>query len=139
MRQRLLLFALGVGVLLGVPALAQGITVHAEWRAKLHGSVAYSAVGGAADYSRAGSSERGINVTVWHARRLAGRRLTVYLAGTLVGRMRVSSTGRAHLYRDTANGQNVPELSPRHHRITVRTRGGVLVASGRLRLVRPPA
>ena len=145
MRQRLGVYMIAVvtvaAMAVGPSASAQGaspsIVPVALWAADLHGATAYPRVRGDAEVVLSGSN-RSINVRIWHAARLAGRRLLVYSGGLLAGHMRVGSKGRAHFSRDTAKGQYVPPLRPDHRWIKVRTRRGVLVASGRLRLVNAP-
>lgn len=92
--------------------------------ATLRGSSTYPAVRGHADY-RSYYRHRELSVSIWHAWRLAGRRVTVFVHGTWVGTMRVWSDGRAHMYR----GWGVPRTSV-GDRIRIRTRSGTLVASG---------
>ena len=148
MRQRLVgytLAAAAVGMLLAVSAasaqrVSPSIEVVAVFETTLKGSSTYSGVRGDAVVAESGSGERSINVAVGHAGKLSGRHLVVYAAGHLIGRMRVSSRGRAHLHRDTADGQYVPVFRVGGHLwVKIRTRRGVLVASGRLHFVPPPA
>lgn len=149
MRRRLFgytLAAAAAGMLLAVSAtsaqrVSPSIEVVAVFKTTLKGSSTYSAVrGGAVVTETHSANERSIDVAIRHAGKLSGRRLAVYAAGHFIGRMRVSSEGRAHLHRDTADGQYVPMFRVGGHLwAKIRTRrGGVLVASGRLHFV-PPA
>jgi hypothetical protein len=79
------------------------------------------------------STKREVEVTVSGIRRLAGRRVTVYVNGRKVGTMRVSSTGRAHRDWSTSHGQSVPSATA-GSTVKIRTTGGTLIASGRYRL-----
>jgi len=137
MRLRLLVcvFAAATAcVLIGAPARASTplIVQDAVWAAKLTGSSAYPAVRGNVEILLTPDT-RTIKVNLSRATRLSGRRLMVYVGGRLTGLMRVGSRGRAHL-----DGPLAPRrLRIGHYRVAVRTRRGVLVASGRLRLVSP--
>ena len=137
MRLRLVvcvLAAAAISVLIGAPARAStpSIVQTALFHAKLRGSSTYPAIRGTADVFET-PDKRTITVNLWRAGRLSGRRLTVYVGGRLTGRMRVGSRGGAHLH-----GPLVPRIRIGHYRVAVRTGHGVLVASGKLRLVNVP-
>lgn len=61
---------------------------------------------------------------------LFGTVVRVYADGVLVGNMRVSALGTARLNRNTDRGQVVPNIAV-GSLVEVKTRTGVLVASGR--------
>jgi hypothetical protein len=107
------------------PAEARGTTIATT----LHGSSAFPNATGSAKFKRDGT-QREFEAEVEHVRALAGKRLTVFVHGTKVGRMRVGNLGRAHLNRSTELGQFVPQISV-GNRVNVRTAAGTLVATGR--------
>ena len=147
MRVRLVLCSLAVlttGVLLGAPAAsARGsspsIVMVALFHGSIRGTTAYPAIRGRASAYETleTDSHSAIRVTLWNARRLSGRRLTVYLHGQFVGRVRVGPRGHAHLVRSTDAGQPVPRLIPGHAKLTVWHRGRI-VAWSRLRFTPVP-
>lgn len=98
-----------------------------DLRAGLHGSRAYPRVTGAAAYEP-DHHGRQLEVHLYHAARLAGWRLVVYVHGTRAGTMTVSRYGYAHLARH----RGVPYCQA-GQAIRIRTRAGVLVASGTFR------
>jgi hypothetical protein len=65
--------------------------------ASLRGSSTYPRVRGHADYTS--SWRRQLDVSIWHARRLARHKVTVYVHGTKVGTMTVWRDGEAHMHR----------------------------------------
>ena len=91
--------------------------------AGLHGSSAYPRVRGHADYMS--SWRRELDVSIWNARRLAGKTLVVYVHGTRAGTMHVWRGGSAHMNRH----RGVPRCSAGTV-IRIRTQSGKLVASG---------
>lgn len=97
-----------------------------QLEAGLHGSKAYPRVRGHADYMS--SWRRELDVSIWHARRLAGKTLVVYVHGTRAGTMHVWRGGSAHMSRH----RGVPRCSA-GTAIRIRTRSGKLVASGTFR------
>jgi serine protease inhibitor ecotin len=97
-------------------------------KAVLKGSSAHPAVTGVATW-KSQSGERELEVEIQHAKPLKGKTLWVRIGGKLVGKMTVSSLGRARLTRDTAAGQSVP-TAVGGKSVKVRTAGGALVASG---------
>jgi hypothetical protein len=114
--------ATGVLVSGGVPAQA----THNDLQARLLGGCVYPAARGLADYaSKHGHDHRALDVSVRHIWRLAGRTLVVYVHGVRLGRMTVSSHGRAHLHR-----HNFSAIQD-GWRIRIRTRSATLVADGR--------
>ena len=126
-RRRLAGAALGVvsaaGVLVsgGVPAQA----THNDLQARLHGSCDYPAARGIAEYAgKHGHDHRALDVTVRHVSRLVGRTLVMYVHGVRLGRMTVSSHGRAHLHR-----HNFSAIQD-GWRIRIRTRSDTPVAVG---------
>lgn len=94
--------------------------------AGLHGSSAYPSVRGHADFES--SRHRHLDVSLWDARRLAGRTVVVYVHGTRVGTMRIGRGGSGHFSRS----RGIPRCSPGTV-IRIRTRSGSRVASGTFR------
>lgn len=126
------------GLLTATAATAQAADTHAQARtaqaapqyysshhlqASLYGSSAHRSVRGHADYRSYGY--RHLDVSVWNARRLAGRTLVVYVHGTRVGTMHIWGSGSGHFYRSSG----VPTCSA-GTAIRIRTGSGTLVASG---------
>jgi hypothetical protein len=107
------------------PAQARGTTITAA----LHGSAGFPSATGSAKFKKDGAN-REFEAQVEHVRSLAGKRLTVFVHGTRVGRMTVGNLGRAHLNRSTELGQSVPQVSA-GNRVNVRTAAGTLVATGK--------
>ena len=145
MRLRLIVCSLAVvtvGGLLGAQAvsargLSPSVPMEAVWRARIHGTSADPAIRGTATYVLVAVTpvDRAIGVNLSGARRFSGHRLAVYVSGRFVGWMRVGSRGRAHLTRNTGSGDFVPKLRQGHQTVGIKTRRGVRVALGRLRLV----
>jgi hypothetical protein len=97
--------------------------------ATLHGAGGFPNATGSAKFKKDGT-KREFEAQVEHVRSLAGKRLTVFVHGTKVGRMRVGNLGRAQLNRSTELGQRVPRVSA-GNRVNVRTAAGALVATGK--------
>ena len=123
------------GILLAVLALTAALlvttapaqAVDVDLHARMHATAAYpNAHGGARYEAHHGRREFGINVS--GIRRLSGKRVTVTVHGTFVGRMWVSRYGTAHLDRH----RGVPRCSGGDV-VRVKTRSGKLVSSGTLR------
>jgi hypothetical protein len=113
--------ATGVLVSGGVPAQA----THSDLQARLDGGCICPAARGLADYAgKHGHDHRALDVSVRHISRLDGRTLVVYVHGVRLGRMTVSSHGRAHLHRH--NFSAIQGGWP----IRIRTRSAMLVAAG---------
>ncbi len=91
--------------------------------AALHGTAGYRSARGHADYRSYG--HRQMDLSLWNARRLAGRTVVVYVHGTRVGTMRIWRGGSGHFWR----GRGIPRCGPGTV-ITIRTRSGALVATG---------
>jgi hypothetical protein len=105
------------------------IAAEVDLRTRLQGSAAFTKANGFSEYDRS-PRDREIEVTVRDIGGLAGRNVVVFVHGTKVGAMRVSSAGVAHREWDTEHGQSVPVASAGDV-VTVRTVGGTLVASGK--------
>jgi hypothetical protein len=98
--------------------------------APLHGTTAYPTATGTSYYYGMGMmGGRDVKVTVNHMTRLAGQRVSVYINGTRVGTMLVSSTGYA--FHDW-NGSFVPYCMGGSG-VFVRTSGGVQIVMGNYR------
>ena len=122
------LLAVGTGaatVLVPVAAPAQAAEV--DCYAHMNSTTAYPNAHGGTRYE-SHTDWREFEIHVAGIQNLAGKRLVVRAHGALVGRMRVSQYGRAHLYRHTG----VPSMQG-GDRIRVRTKAGTLVTSGTLR------
>ena len=120
-----LLAVIAIAAALLAPATAQAAEV--DLHARLHPGAAYPRAYGGASYE-SDHDGREMSVTVRGVKALAGKRLTVRVHGSLVGQMRVSALGIAHLHRHSG----VPACSA-GDMVRVRTAAGVLVVSGRLR------
>jgi hypothetical protein len=96
--------------------------------ATLKGGTAFPGVTGKAKFSHE-AGKRELEVQIEHARPLAGKRLTVFVAGTKVGTMVVGKLGNAHLNRSTERGQTVPRVSAGTG-ASVHTAAGAVVAKG---------
>ena len=124
----LLLIALMLAVLVAAqPVRAKSTAV--TKRAALSGSSAFSGVSGEAKWTSK-SGERELEVQIQDATKLAGKRLTVRIGGTVVGHMKVTALGQARLVKRTQAGQSVP-TSVAGKAVKIRTSSGMLVASGR--------
>jgi hypothetical protein len=97
--------------------------------AALSGSAAFPGVNGEAKW-KSKEGERELEVQIEDATKLAGKRLTVRIGGTIVGHMKVNSLGRARLVKSTQSGQSVT-TSVAGKTVKIRTGNGTLVASGR--------
>ena len=125
MRVTMVVLALALVATL-VPVAVAGGTIR---RIALQGSAAFPAANGKAVYKVDGG-ERELQIEVEDIRRLAGKRVNVFVNGNKIGSPRVSSLGEARVERNTDAGQSVPRItngSP----VRVRTQGGTLIASGR--------
>jgi hypothetical protein len=116
---------MAAAAVVAAPAQARGTTISAT----LHGSGAFPHATGSATFKKDGT-KREFEAEVEHVRSLAGKRLTVFVHGTKVGKMMVGGLGRAHLSRSTELGQRVPRVSA-GNRVNVRTAAGALVATGK--------
>jgi FlaG/FlaF family flagellin (archaellin) len=101
---------------------------HVELFASLHGSKAFPQAHGSSTYERTGTS-RDVKVTVQSIKSLAGKKVTLYVAGKKVGKILVTAGGTATGEFSTAQGDKVP-FSSAGSRVKVRTASGTLVASG---------
>lgn len=95
----------------------------------LHASSTFPAATGKAA-SRVRDGERELEVEVEHVRRLAGKRVNVFVNGRWFARPRVSSLGGASVERSTERGQRVPRIRA-GSTVRVRTLAGTLIAGGR--------
>jgi hypothetical protein len=126
----------GAGLQASTPAT--GVTHPADdhmdvlW-ARLHDTKAYPNARGHAAYHaddddhHPGKDEE-LDVAVRGIKKLAGKRIRVYVHGDFVGRMRVSAGGRAHLHRH----DGVPAIE-QGWPVRVRTKSGKLVTYGKFR------
>jgi hypothetical protein len=106
-------------------AQAQGTSITATLKA----GTAFPAVTGKAKFTHE-AGKRELEVQIEHARPLAGKRLTVFVAGTKVGTMVVGKLGNANLNRATERGQTVPRVTAGTG-VSVHTAAGVVVAKGK--------
>lgn len=94
-------------------------------RIALKSAKAFPAAKGAATFN-AKPGERELEAEVEHLRRLAGKTVTFYVAGTRLGSARVGALGAAHIAR--RNGA-VPAVQAGTV-VSVKTAGGVLIVKG---------
>ena len=114
--------------LLGVSATSALASNHVELHASLSGAKSFSQAHGSSTFERNGSA-RDVNVTVSGISRLAGKRVTVFIAGKKVGKILVSSGGTAHRDFSTADGEFVPFASA-GSKVRITTSKGTTIASG---------
>ena len=95
--------------------------------ARLHPTSAYGSAHGGAWYEQH-CCWREFSIHIRGIPGLAGKRVTVTVHRTVVGRMRISSSGSGHLYRR----HGMPRCGS-GDRVRVRTGTGVLVSYGTLR------
>jgi hypothetical protein len=100
-----------------------------DLHARLTGSTAFSRATGSSEYDR-NTTERDVEVTVRNIAGLAGKSVTVWVSGSKVGTIRVTTAGVAHREWDTERGQFVPIASAGDF-VKVRTAGGALIASAK--------
>jgi len=120
-----------VAMMLAVLAAAQPVRAKSTAvikRAALSGSTAFPGVNGEAKW-KSKDGQRELEVQIQDATKLAGKKLTVRIGGTIVGHMKVNALGRARLVKDTQAGQSVP-ASVAGKTVKIKTSGGKLVASG---------
>ena len=114
--------------LLGLGAASAVASTHVELHASLSGAKSFPHAHGSSTFERKGSV-RDVDVTVSGITRLAGKRVTVFVAGKKVGKMLVSAGGTAHRDFSTEDGQAIP-LATAGSKVRVRTSSGTLIASG---------
>lgn len=136
MRMITRLTGLAAGVMLAagafaVPSSAATTARGVDLYTHLSGSSAYPAATGYSEYHQHMGMMRGreVEVNLNHLTRLAGQQVFVYLNGTKVGGMRVSSGGHAYRHWETWNGDRVPRCSA-GSAVKIRTSGGGLIATG---------
>lgn len=105
---------------------AVGCCMQRHLEAHLRGHGAYRQARGHADYQS--SWRRHLDVSLWNARRLAGRTVFVYVRGTRAGSMHIWRGGSGHFSR----GRGIPRCTAGTV-ISIRTKAGMLVASGTFR------
>ena len=101
----------------------------ANWQIPLKGSAAYPKANGSAQY-QSQPGQREIQIEVQHIRSMAGKTVVYSAAGITLGHAKVSRVGQADITRNTDLGQQVPPVA-HGSTVTVRTAGGMLIASGR--------
>ena len=114
---------------LAAPAASAADTDLFTW---LSGTRAFPRAAGNAEYERS-ATDRELEVTVSNVKRLAGKRIVVYVSRVKVGTMVVSRAGRAHREWKSERGQHVPYASA-GSLLRVRPPGGGLIVSGRFRI-----
>jgi hypothetical protein len=97
-------------------------------RIVLKAAKAFPAATGSAKF-RAKAGNRELEAEVEHVRRLAGKRVTFYVAGKKLGTAKVSALGAAHISRSSQLGQAVPAVSAGTN-VTVRTAAGAKIVTG---------
>src|SRR4051794_10827681 len=95
----------------------------------LHPGASFPAAKGKAA-SKVKGAERELQIEVEHVRRLAGKRVNVFVNGVKLGSPRVSGLGAVEVERNTELGQKVPRIA-KGSTVRVRTLGGKLIARGR--------
>jgi hypothetical protein len=136
MRTSTRLAGLAAGVMLAAGALAVPSSAVTAARGvdlfgHLSGSSAYPAATGYSEYHQDMGMMRGreVEVNLHHLARLAGHQVLIYLNGTKVGAMRISSGGHGYHHWATWNGQRSPRCTV-GSTVKIRTSGGVLIATG---------
>ena len=114
--------------LLALGAASAIADTHVELHASLAGSKGFSHAHGSSTFERKGSA-RDVDVTVSGISRLAGHRVTAFIAGKQAGKILVSAGGTAHRDFSTADGEFVPFASA-GSKVRVTTTTGTLIASG---------
>jgi hypothetical protein len=120
------LLGAGLAGTLLVPLAAPAQAVEVDLEARMQSTAAFTHARGHAEYE-SDSSGREFEITVAGVRGLSGHRLTVRVQGDLVGRMTVSSAGRAHLHEHSG----VPGMAA-DDVVRVRTASDRLVTHGTL-------
>jgi hypothetical protein len=114
----------------GVSASGQaGAPATANWQVLLRAAHAFPQVTGSAQY-QSQPGQRELQVELGRLASLRGRMLLVRVNGAGIGMMRVSGRGVAQLTRNSELGQRVPPIA-HGSTVTVTTRTGVLISSGR--------
>jgi hypothetical protein len=121
------LLAAGFTSALLVPLAAPAHAAEVDLQARMHSTLAFPNARGHAEHE-SHSSGRKFEISIAGVRALAGHRVTVRVHGTVVGRMTVGSSGRAHLNRHSG----APRMGA-GNLVRVRTGSGRLVTSGILR------
>jgi hypothetical protein len=121
-----------ITTILAAAALALAVSVPAVLasggdgtRIVLKSAKAFPAAKGSATF-KTKAGERELEAEVEHVRRLAGKRVTFYVAGKKLGSARVGALGAAHIAR---RNSAVPAVSA-GTAVSVKTAGGVLIARG---------
>jgi hypothetical protein len=97
-------------------------------RISLKGSAQFPNAKGTAKYRDRGG-EREFQVEVENVKVLAGKTLNVFVNGTKVGSLKVSTLGAGSLNLNSTRGNNVPAIRA-GSKVQVKTSAGVLVVSG---------
>jgi hypothetical protein len=121
-----------ITTLLAAAALALAVSVPAVLakggdgtRIVLKPAKAFPAAKGSAKF-KATAEERQLEVEVEHVRRLAGKRVTFFVAGSKVGTAKVGALGAAQIER---RNSAVPAVRA-GTAVSVKTAGGVLIVRG---------
>jgi hypothetical protein len=101
---------------------------NADIRIALKGSAQFPNAKGTAKYRDRGG-EQEFQVEVENVKKLAGKRLGVFVNGNNVGTMRINQFGAGRLELNSDRGDNVPAISA-GSKVQVKTGAGVLVVSG---------
>lgn len=108
---------------------ARAAAAEIDYFAWLNASRRFAGARGNSEYDIQGG-RREADVELLGIGRLAGKRVTVYIAGKKIGTMLVSRRGRAEREWSTARGQFVP-VAGAGSQVRVRGANGTLIASGR--------
>lgn len=117
--------AAGTALALGAAGVPAAQAHGTDLDARLTGPSATGRAWYDVDHRDRHGQHRELGVSVWNARRLAGRSLVVYVHGSRVGSMTVTRYGTAHLDRHG----DMPAMHAGWP-VRVRTQSGPLVAAG---------
>jgi hypothetical protein len=111
------------------PTASAAAQATVDWQIRLNPGPAFRRATGSAQY-QSQPGQRELQLEVEHLRSLAGTHVTISINGAVIGAAKVSARGIAEFDRNTELGQNVPPIV-HGSTVTVRTRKGALVTSGR--------
>ncbi len=113
---------------LALTSLAPVAQAANDIRISLKGSAQFPNAKGTAKYKDRGG-EQEFQVEVENVKKLAGKKLSVFVDGNKVGTMRINQFGAGRLELNSDRGDNVPAISG-GSKVQVKTGAGVLVVSG---------
>lgn len=113
---------------LALTSLAPVAQAANDIRISLKGSAQFPNAKGTAKYKDRGG-EQEFQVEVENVKKLAGKKLSVFVNGSKVGTMRINQFGAGRIELNSDRGDNVPAISG-GSKVQVKTGAGVLVVSG---------